>query len=645
MTSRLATPPTADPPVTSTRDRPSMARRVPAVLALVAVFAFYGWTAFTNARTFPTQMDFEGRDYFNLLTDAFVHGQVSLLVEPAPELLALEDPYDPTKNYLANRVHDLSLYEGKYYLYWGPTPVLTLFAPARVLLRGDLPERAAIVIYAFVGLVFSLLLLRWLVNRYVPGSPPWMLWFGGVALATGNVMPFLLRRPTVYEVAISAGFCFAMASVYFVLTGALRDTPSIRRLAVASACLGLALGARLTMGVVGLVHVAVLVQLLRRRRTGTSVDPGRLAAALIGPVALSAALLLLYNHVRFGSFTEFGVRYQLNDVKPYPQGLHHVSRGLYYYLVAPPRFDLNFSFFHLPPPPAYPGPTPLGYNQEPAGGLLAVTPITLLAVAVPVAFRRGERRAPELGVVLLGLVALGGAMLSTLAVVVNGVTMRYSADFTTWFLVAGLVMWTLLTCRSGRRVARRAIAVAGAFLIVAGAVVGVAISFTGTTDGLRAGNPGLFESLERAAGVVPAALTMAGNRPVIADVSSPTGVSIPVNYRTITRSGASFGLGPVPAVVRIVSPDDRDAVLRLVVSPESATLRSGYLIVTGSASGPTTHSFPGRQATVDLPVRLERGVNRVELRTQGLDAQDGASLVQITDLRVLDLVRAGAAGR
>ena len=68
---------------------------------LALVLAFYSWTAWSTARTFPNQVDVGGRDYFNLLTDAFVHGQVSLLVEPSPQLLALDDPYDATKNILA----------------------------------------------------------------------------------------------------------------------------------------------------------------------------------------------------------------------------------------------------------------------------------------------------------------------------------------------------------------------------------------------------------------------------------------------------------------------------------------------------------------------------------------------------------------
>jgi len=614
--------------------------RAAAAVALAAVLAFYGWTSFTNARTFPSQMDFEGRDYFNLLTDAFLQGRTSLLVEPSPELLALDDPYDPSRNYLAYRVHDLSLYEGKYYLYWGPTPVLTLFAPARLLLRSELPERAAITMYAFVGLLFSLLLFRWLVRRYLPGTPRWMLWFGGVALATSNVMPFLLRRPTVYEVAISAGFCFVVAAVYFVLTGALAERPSVARLAAGSTCLGLAVGARLTMALAGLVFVGVLVHLLIRQEDRPWSVTLRLAAALMGPAVLCAGLLLLYNHVRFDSFTEFGVRYQLNDVKPYPEGLDHVPRGLYYYVVAPPRFDLNFPFFHLPPPPAYPGPTPPGYNLEPVGGILAVSPIALLAIVLPVATRRGPGRTRELRLVLAGLVGVGCAAMLAVALMVNGVTMRYAPDFTVWLVLVGVTTWIALTSGAARSLTRRAIAGAGAIVILYGAVVGVAISFTGATDGLRTGNPALFQSLERAADVLPTVATMVGGGPVIADVSSPDGVSARLTYGTVTRSGASFRVGRVPATVEIVSPDDREAVLRAVVSTASPTPDSDLVLATRSRSGSTAWPVPSEPRATQIPVRLARGRNRLELRVErgplspaGHPAEENP-LVEITDLRL-----------
>lgn len=48
--------------------------------------------------------------YYDLLADAFVHGQLHLRIKPAPELLALSDPYDPETNW-RYRLHDALLYQ------------------------------------------------------------------------------------------------------------------------------------------------------------------------------------------------------------------------------------------------------------------------------------------------------------------------------------------------------------------------------------------------------------------------------------------------------------------------------------------------------------------------------------------------------
>jgi hypothetical protein len=63
----------------------------------------------------------EHTSHYAKLAEAFLHGQVSLLVKPSPQLLALPDPYDPYAN-IRYKIHDLSLYEGNYYLPWGPVP-------------------------------------------------------------------------------------------------------------------------------------------------------------------------------------------------------------------------------------------------------------------------------------------------------------------------------------------------------------------------------------------------------------------------------------------------------------------------------------------------------------------------------------------
>ena len=117
-------------------------------------------------------------------------------------------------------------------------------------------ESFAVALYAWVGLVCSVLLLRALLRRLVPSAPPWVLLVSTVGLALTNTLPFLLRRPIQYEVAIACGFCFEMAGLWLMVTSVLGPELRRWRMIAGSLCLGLAIGGRPTLAVGGAVAVA-----------------------------------------------------------------------------------------------------------------------------------------------------------------------------------------------------------------------------------------------------------------------------------------------------------------------------------------------------------------------------------------------------
>src|SRR5829696_3147634 len=87
---------------------------VPSLAMLALIYAFFATGAFAHPHV---------GSYYDWLARGFLQGQLHLPLAPSPELLALPDPYDPRQN--ANyRLHDVSLYNGRYYLYWGPLPAL-----------------------------------------------------------------------------------------------------------------------------------------------------------------------------------------------------------------------------------------------------------------------------------------------------------------------------------------------------------------------------------------------------------------------------------------------------------------------------------------------------------------------------------------
>jgi hypothetical protein len=491
-------------------------RAEPLVLGACAlvICAFYFWTAYTS----PSNT--AGNGYYALLTDAFLDGQTHLPVEPAPELLALPDPYDPAQ-IGPYGITDLSLYQGHYYLYFGPTPVLLVHLPLRAV-GITATDALASSLFASVGFLFALALMRFLVQRYRPETSLGTRVVAVLLLGLANVVPFLLRRPAVWEEAIAAGYCCLLIGLFLTLTGALRDRPSLGRLAGGSLALGLAVGARPHLILALPVFIwAWIVALRAVGRTRSSVT--RLGVACLTPVVTCLVLLGVYNFVRFDSFTEFGSSYQLGAFNPQTMDRFAPGRlgpGAFSYLLAPPKLDLVFPFIHLDP--AWTGVLPTDSIIEPVAGVIALAPVILLAFAAPVllvARRRTGREAMTLASLLL-LTGLLTVVAPTLTF--NGATMRYAVDFATLFLLAALLVWLRLEdATSGRRLARwisRAVAgLAAAIALIAG----LALSVTGYWDGLRVANPTTYQRLEAAFDWVPTAAAKVRGEPLLLEVRAP----------------------------------------------------------------------------------------------------------------------------
>jgi hypothetical protein len=489
--------------------------RVLLAALLLGIFAFYWWTA--NTSYYPPQVGPNVEDRYNLLTDGFTHGQLSFRVKPPSGLLALANPYDPDANLVYRQApgglayfHDVSLYKGRFYLYFGLTPVVTLFAPFRVLGLGHMSESLAALVYSYAGLLFALLLLRFLVHRYVPETPRWAKLLASLTLAADGALPFLLRRPTTYEVAISAGFAFLFAALYLFATGALGARLSLRRMALGSLCLGLSIGARPDLVLAVAAPLGLWVYLTRTNRLGGGWSKLKPALALLGPLVACGVLLLVYNKLRFDSFTQFGQRYQLAGVDPATVPSYKLSNfapGLYFFYLAPARLTRAFPYFHLPPPPNYPGKLPTGtYGLEMTGGLLPNVPVTVGALMLPLLWRR--RAIPrELGLIAGALLTIGLITAALIAFANPGVTMRYEVDFATIVLIGALMCWCVaLRVARASRVAYTLVTALLVVLALWGILYGVAISFTGYYDTLRVLHPHTYNSLAHYLRPVPTVL-------------------------------------------------------------------------------------------------------------------------------------------
>src|SRR5258708_28798688 len=282
--------------------------RVYAGLGILTVTLIYVW--FISSGQWINWHTTTG--FYNLMADGFRHGQVSLVLKPDPKLLALENPYDPNARTGIDYPIDVSLYHGKYYLYFGPLPGLIV-----AVLGGVFPDGIGdqYLVFAFtlgIFVVQSLLLLK-IRQLFFPTLPLWTILFG--MLLAGLLGPFtrLLVHPHIYEAALSGGQFFFIAGLYFTILAVSGDPARNVWLFLAGTSFIFSAASRIMQVLPILFMTAMISALLFRRalRYGSMRPLIQPLAALFLPLLLGGAALAWYNWVRFGSIFEFGYYYQL----------------------------------------------------------------------------------------------------------------------------------------------------------------------------------------------------------------------------------------------------------------------------------------------------------------------------------------------
>lgn len=484
-------------------------------ILLGAAFSFYLWTASSSDNPFafgprPSNyyQDFYNSNdflytlnYYNLLSDAFLSGRLSLLVEPRKELLDLPDPYHPVFN-TGLRLHDAALYNGKYYLTSGPTPALVLFTPFHLIFTRDMPENLAAALFCFGGLCWSVLLLTLLTRTYLPKTPLWMQLTAVLCLSLSNVAPFILRTRGFYSVQISSGYCFLFGGFYWALAGALKEGRArLWRLVLGSLFLGLAVGSRPHHILAATFLLLLWLKFSRERQDHRIGEALRESCCLFLPYLMCIGLLALYNFARFGSPAEFGYGYALtagvsqrewNRFDP-----KRILPDLFFYFLAPSDMSLGFPFFRLAAP-QYPWALPEDYyGPEPVAGILTNMPFLGILSLAPLLYGgvHGIRyvRLTVGFFVFLGL---------TLACIIGALsaTMRYAVDFVSLFLLAAILVWFHLDTQwRGAKVKRSFLRCVSVGFMLYGCLFNLAISLTGygPQDSLRYHNPKAYQRIEK----------------------------------------------------------------------------------------------------------------------------------------------------
>jgi hypothetical protein len=338
----------------------------------------------------------QSSQYYSALAQAFLRGETAFPVEPAPELAELDNPYSPEERAGIGILGDFSYYRGKYFMYWGPAPAGLL---AVWLLIGGFPIGEEIIVFLAITTIFlfSGLILLWVRNRYFRSLPTWVLGIGLLTITTAHPLLWVLNTPRIYEAAIASGQAFLVAGLFFSLPIIDRSRISPWRGALVGGLWALAIGSRLTLtfAVTVLVLGLALISFRRhhRRMKWSWIAP---LTILVFFVLSGLALLGLYNQIRFGSFLETGLGYQMTPVDVRAQfarghifSIQYLPPNMLYYLLAPIKIIPSFPFIRpqwgpFPPFSQFLARLniPAAWGMESVAGLLFSLPTLLFAATL-----------------------------------------------------------------------------------------------------------------------------------------------------------------------------------------------------------------------------------------------------------------------
>ncbi len=415
-------------------------------LSVIAIGWFYLWTVAPETPKGLTSRD--DASYYNLLVRGMLKGHLSLDVPSDPFLDALPNPYDPAARG-PHGMHDASYYRGKYYVYFGVTPVVLLYLPFHLLTGTYISDHCAIVVFVFAGFLFGLAIVRSVIRDHFPLTPAGVRLACVWALGLANMVPPLLRRAAMWEVPISCAYALFMLTLFCVWR-AMAKQGALRWAVAGSLAMGLCIGARpvYLAGAVVLLAPLGLAGLNLGRKFWRQGQWWRLATATALPIMVVGSGLAVYNHLRFGSPVEFGQSYQLagaEDSKLVHFSPSYLPFNLRIYLFSLPGFSPYFPFLTvIHPPPAPPGQ----FGIEDPYGIVPGMPWVLFSFgAAWLALRRRDVLGMWCGATLASVVL-------TLAMIgcFGGNTGRYQVDFApglTLLAAVGVAWFTAELAGSG----------------------------------------------------------------------------------------------------------------------------------------------------------------------------------------------------
>ncbi len=423
------------------------------IIIMAGIFLFGAWMKIAES-SYYTEAVFKEYDrinyveqIYNYLARALLKGQVHLDVKPPSYLSGMTNPYiraerDILTLQTGEMDHmDYAYFDGRYYCYYGLIPALFFYVPY-VALTGQLVYSYWVVLVcAAVFIPSSFAFIYRLIRKFR----------GEVSLDTYLLLSLLfinccgfltyVKRPVVYSVPYAMSYCLIVLGLYFWLTACDKEKMSVVKLILGAVMIAMTLGTRPVFMITLLLAFPIFADRIKkgdffRLKAASIVN----TSAVIVPFLVIDIPLLFYNKARFGSFLDFGSKYNLTrDLLDDRFILERIPGGIYTYFFQPMNINASYPFIHAINdknifPTDYQGAV---YNELFAGGLFFVIPFCIALFFIPLVI--GSMKKNRSRFIVFTLIGIS-IFLALVDIEFAGIANRYLTDFSIFMLIASVIV-------------------------------------------------------------------------------------------------------------------------------------------------------------------------------------------------------------
>ena len=417
-----------------------------------------------------------GLDQYHQLTLALAHGQLHLdNILPGdknvdePQLAALKEldkqgkTYSPNDrdNYVkqkgTNYRWDEAYYNGHYYTYYGPVPVVLVFLPV-YLITGCLLTTRFVTLLLAVAISALMARLVYNIAKRREGLNMWTV-IGCMAMAMSTVfVTSCFMGAKIYELSPMSGLALVLGGINCFYRALTEKNSKPYLWIVGAICMALSVGCKPTFAFASLiVGISIIYYLFKNSKKDTeesnavtaffqkvfSKENIKYIAYVAIPYVVIGVLLMAYNYGRFGSPFDFGVKYQLTLFNTHYYSLADLSKlpvAIYNGLLDMPSTMSTFPFLSM----QNASPQYNGYMFTMAGVGMLAYPVMWLLFAMPYATKQkmlltsNKQKGQVIDKVTMISCLLVGLLSCYASTAMGGTSFRYALDYG-WAFTISLV--------------------------------------------------------------------------------------------------------------------------------------------------------------------------------------------------------------